>query len=221
MARNDFVDRLPTFPGRYEMTRADGSIETVTLVRDDEATVEGTKLNAESLNKLTQFEDFSNNDFNIDPISKKVTLKGGGGSGGGTDYKDKAMIWRINNSLTDIIICYLGSAEEIDTNFFDGSEVVESYYDSTKNEINKTGSDTVSFCTPAFSLTGNIVTAAYSIDGTGTFSAAISFDNGGTWTEMGSEKIKISKSNATARLKISMTGECLIKNFCWGVTKYE
>lgn len=220
MARENFIDRSPTFPGRFEMTKADGSIEIVSLVRDDEPSVEGTKLDAKHLNNLAQFADFSAADFTIDS-SKQIRLKNAGGSGeGGSDYTNTAMIWRINHNLSDIVICDLSNADDIDTAFFDGASVIENYYNAEKGEINKTDSDSISFCTPSFEFPGHITAVAYSIDGTGDISASISFDNGETWSELSEGKNKISASNAIARIKFTI-GECLIKNFCWGVTMYE
>lgn len=47
-----FVDRKPTRPNRYKITRENGESYYVTLERADEPTVEGTRLNAETLNTL-------------------------------------------------------------------------------------------------------------------------------------------------------------------------
>lgn len=47
-----FIDRVPTQPNRYKLTRADGTIEYITLERADEPTVTGTPLNARNLNTL-------------------------------------------------------------------------------------------------------------------------------------------------------------------------
>lgn len=47
-----FVDRKPTRPNRYKITRDNGESYYVTLERADEPTVEGTMLNAETLNAL-------------------------------------------------------------------------------------------------------------------------------------------------------------------------
>ncbi len=48
-----FEDRVARYPGRWTMTKADGSSEVVTLVRNDEPIVEGTPMNAETLNTLS------------------------------------------------------------------------------------------------------------------------------------------------------------------------
>ena len=45
-------DRVPTYPNRYKITRADGSTEFVTLQRADEPITEGTPINAANLNAL-------------------------------------------------------------------------------------------------------------------------------------------------------------------------
>lgn len=48
-----FKDRVAKYPGRWTMKKSDGSSEVVTLVRNDEPTVEGTPMNAETLNTLS------------------------------------------------------------------------------------------------------------------------------------------------------------------------
>lgn len=48
-----FVDRKAKYPGRWTMIKSDGTSEVVTLVRNDEPEVEGTPMNAETLNTLS------------------------------------------------------------------------------------------------------------------------------------------------------------------------
>lgn len=48
-----FVDRKAKYPGRWTMKKSDGTSEVVTLVRNDEPIVEGTPMNAETLNTLS------------------------------------------------------------------------------------------------------------------------------------------------------------------------
>lgn len=48
-----FVDRKAKYPGRWTMKKSDGTSEIVTLVRNDEPEVEGTPMNAETLNTLS------------------------------------------------------------------------------------------------------------------------------------------------------------------------
>lgn len=48
-----FVDRKAKYPGRWTMKKSDGSSEIVTLIRNDEPEVEGTPMNAETLNTLS------------------------------------------------------------------------------------------------------------------------------------------------------------------------
>ena len=48
-----FEDRVSKYPGRWTMTKSDGTSEIVTLVRNDEPTKEGTPINAETLNALS------------------------------------------------------------------------------------------------------------------------------------------------------------------------
>jgi len=48
-----FVDREARYPNRWTMTKTDGTSEIVTLVRNDEPIVEGTPMNASTLNELS------------------------------------------------------------------------------------------------------------------------------------------------------------------------
>lgn len=48
-----FEDRVAKYPGRWTMVKEDGTSEVVTLVRNDEPSVEGTPINASTLNKLS------------------------------------------------------------------------------------------------------------------------------------------------------------------------
>lgn len=48
-----FVDREAKYPNRWTMKKSDGTSEVVTLVRNDEPIVEGTPMNAETLNSLS------------------------------------------------------------------------------------------------------------------------------------------------------------------------
>lgn len=48
-----FVDRQARYPNRWTMKKSDGTSEVVTLVRNDEPIVEGTPMNAKTLNTLS------------------------------------------------------------------------------------------------------------------------------------------------------------------------
>ena len=48
-----FVDRKAKYPGRWTMMKSDGISEIVTLIRNDEPVVEGTPMNADTLNTLS------------------------------------------------------------------------------------------------------------------------------------------------------------------------
>ena len=48
-----FEDRQAKYPNRWTMKKSDGTSEVVTLVRNDEPIVEGTPMNAETLNTLS------------------------------------------------------------------------------------------------------------------------------------------------------------------------
>lgn len=48
-----FIDRKAKYPGRWTMKKSDGTSEVVTLVRNDEPIVEGTPMNAATLNELS------------------------------------------------------------------------------------------------------------------------------------------------------------------------
>lgn len=54
-----FIDRQSTKPGRYKVTKEDGSSEYITLERADEPSVEGTPLNAATLNRLAERKNIS------------------------------------------------------------------------------------------------------------------------------------------------------------------
>nr|DAG72677.1 MAG TPA: baseplate protein [Caudoviricetes sp.] len=48
-----FKDREAKYPNRWTMKKSDGTSEVVTLIRNDEPVVEGTPLNAETINSLS------------------------------------------------------------------------------------------------------------------------------------------------------------------------
>ena len=48
-----FVDRKAKYPGRWTMKKSDGTSEIITLIRNDEPVVEGTPMNADTLNTLS------------------------------------------------------------------------------------------------------------------------------------------------------------------------
>ena len=48
-----FVDREAKYPGRWTMMKSDGTSEIITLIRNDEPVVEGTPMNANTLNTLS------------------------------------------------------------------------------------------------------------------------------------------------------------------------
>lgn len=48
-----FVDRKAKYPGRWTMKKSDGTSEIVTLIRNDEPEIEGTPMNAKTLNTLS------------------------------------------------------------------------------------------------------------------------------------------------------------------------
>ena len=48
-----FIDRKAKYPGRWTMKKSDGSSEIITLIRNDEPIVEGTPMNANTLNTLS------------------------------------------------------------------------------------------------------------------------------------------------------------------------
>lgn len=69
-----FVDRKSTYPGRYKAERADGTTEYLTLTRADSPTVEGTPLNAATLNGVlrghTPWNLLDNSDF-TNPVNQR------------------------------------------------------------------------------------------------------------------------------------------------------
>ena len=48
-----FVDRKAKYPGRWTMKKSDGTSEIITLIRNDEPVVDGTPMNADTLNTLS------------------------------------------------------------------------------------------------------------------------------------------------------------------------
>lgn len=48
-----FVDRKAKYPGRWTMIKSDGTSEIIILIRNDEPVVEGTPMNANTLNALS------------------------------------------------------------------------------------------------------------------------------------------------------------------------
>lgn len=48
-----FVDRKAKYPGRWTMMKSDGTSEIITLIRNDEPVAEGTPMNADTLNTLS------------------------------------------------------------------------------------------------------------------------------------------------------------------------
>lgn len=48
-----FVDRKAKYPGRWTMMKSDGTSEIITLIRNDDPVVEGTPMNADTLNTLS------------------------------------------------------------------------------------------------------------------------------------------------------------------------
>lgn len=48
-----FIDRKAKYPGRWTMKKSDGTSEIITLIRNDEPVVEGTPMNADTLNTLS------------------------------------------------------------------------------------------------------------------------------------------------------------------------
>lgn len=48
-----FVDRKAKYPGRWTVKKSDGTSEIITLIRNDEPVVEGTPMNADTLNTLS------------------------------------------------------------------------------------------------------------------------------------------------------------------------
>lgn len=48
-----FVDRKAKYPGRWTMMKSDGTSEIITLIRNDEPIVDGTPMNADTLNTLS------------------------------------------------------------------------------------------------------------------------------------------------------------------------
>lgn len=60
----EWLDRVPTYPGRVKITKEDGTFEYVTIERADEPTVVGTPVNAANMNALEAKVDNAYSDDN-------------------------------------------------------------------------------------------------------------------------------------------------------------
>lgn len=90
-----FVDRVSKNPGRYKITKSDGSVEYVTIERADNPTVDGTPLNAATFNTMmASFSepghthvagDITGGAFTIERIPTISMTKGGTGATNGAD----------------------------------------------------------------------------------------------------------------------------------------
>lgn len=61
----NFTDRLPQNPNRYDITKSDGTTETVTITRNDNPVAEGTPLNRANFMAVQGMEN-SKTTFNSD-----------------------------------------------------------------------------------------------------------------------------------------------------------
>lgn len=84
-----FVDRVSKYPGRFKITREDGTTEYVTLERADEPTVAGTPLNAATFNAMINHihtaGDVTSGTFAAARIPNISMSKGGTGATNGSD----------------------------------------------------------------------------------------------------------------------------------------
>lgn len=88
-----FIDRKAKYPGRWTMKKSDGTSEVVTLVRNDEPIVEGTPMNAATLNELSGLA-----------ISIDKTLTIPGAAADAKETRDK--IGELKEDLNDVRIKY-------------------------------------------------------------------------------------------------------------------
>lgn len=88
-----FIDRKAKYPGRWTMKKSDGTSEVVTLVRNDEPIVEGTPMNAATLNELSGLA-----------ISVDKTLTIPGAAADAKETGDK--IGELKEDLNDVRIKY-------------------------------------------------------------------------------------------------------------------
>lgn len=88
-----FIDRKAKYPGRWTMKKSDGTSEVVTLVRNDEPTVEGTPMNAATLNELSGL---------AISIDKTLTIPGAAADAKETGDK----IGELKEDLNDVRIKY-------------------------------------------------------------------------------------------------------------------
>lgn len=88
-----FIDRKAKYPGRWTMKKSDGTSEVVTLVRNDEPIVEGTPMNAATLNELSGL---------AISIDKTLTIPGAAADAKETGDK----IGELKEDLNDVRIKY-------------------------------------------------------------------------------------------------------------------
>lgn len=71
----NFKDRLPQNPNRYDITKSDGTTETVTITRNDNPVEEGTPLNRAKFMAMQGFEAV-NTTFNSDGSISEISDDG-------------------------------------------------------------------------------------------------------------------------------------------------
>lgn len=87
------VDRVPTYPNRIKVTKADGTSEYVTWERADEPTVEGTPLNKALFDSILEDIGLNRN------VTLYVSTAGSDALGDGTAANPYATIMKAINSL--------------------------------------------------------------------------------------------------------------------------
>ena len=88
-----FVDRVPTYPGRIKFTKEDGTVIYGVWERADNPTVEGTPLNAANLNAMQESAGRSS------AVSIYVSTTGSNSTGDGTESKPFATITKALSML--------------------------------------------------------------------------------------------------------------------------
>lgn len=89
----EFVDRVPTYPGRIKFTKEDGTVIYGVWERADNPTVEGTPLNAANLNALQEGSSLEAD------VQYYVSASGSDSTGTGTQAEPYATV---NKALTKI-----------------------------------------------------------------------------------------------------------------------
>lgn len=205
----DVKDRVPTYPGRVKLTKADGTVEYVTLERADAPTQEGTPINKALFDsietdidgKVSKLGDTMNGNLTIQNTAPQVELFDPEYDGRTRIYKDVSSNADYGSMMADIddtgnvdLLNLRRSAALLDK--------LSLYVGNTRYAIY--GSHTK----PWGSYTGNGTTTARQINTTGSGYACIVHSSSGTCIVMARGAIRVG-SNVFSWLP---SGQAYFKN---------